>query len=191
VAQTVELKREAVVNPALVATPVESKSTSSASVATTSAITSKDAQNVADTVEKVLPAKVVEPVVNFAVPIIGATESFRVDQANANTKRIDGTIGELAQQIGIAKVLGVSTEATSSGKLAAQTIPEKSSAWSIFGKGITSSNFIKSPFGYIKLFFFLLYHAVVSAAWLFYGLTALVLVKIFLYVKSLIFPPAV
>lgn len=191
VAQTVELKREAVVNPALATTPVEPKSTSSVGIATTSAITSKDAQGVADAIEKVLPAKVVEPVVNFAVPIIGATESFRVDQANANTKRIDGTIGDLARQIGVAKVLGASTEATSSAKAASQAVPEKTSAWAIFGKGITSNNFIQSPFGYIKLFFFLLYHAVVSAAWLFYGLSALILVKIFLYVKSLIFPPAV
>lgn len=191
VAQTALLNREASVNPTLAALPAGAASTSVVDIATTTVITGKDAQGLADTIEQVLPAKVVEPVVNFAVPIIGATESFRVDQANANTKRIDGTIGDIAKQIGIAKVLGVSTEATTTGKASLQALPEKTSAWSIFGKGVTSGNFIQSPFGYIKLFFFLLYHAIVSAAWLFYGLSALILVKIFLYVKSLIFPAAV
>ncbi|HXK37539.1 MAG TPA: hypothetical protein VJ579_00510 [Candidatus Paceibacterota bacterium] len=189
VGQTSELKREAAISPELPVVDVP-KSTSSVAVATTSAFTSKDAQGVADVVEKVLPAKVVEPVVNFAVPIIGATESFRVGQANSNTERINSTVGDLAKDIGVAKVLGITTEATSTGRVATSTLLSKFTGWSVFREGITSNNFIKSPFGYVKLFLYLLYHAVVSAAWFFYGLSAFILFKLFLYVKRLIFPVA-
>lgn len=186
VGQTTELKREAAANP--VATTPVSTATSTVGVSTTTAITSKDAQGLADTVEKVIPAKVVEPVVNFAVPIVGATESFRVGQANANTERIDATVHDLAGQLGVAKVLGASTEATSSSKVSTSTMLAKATGWAVFREGITSNNIIKSPFGYVKLFLFLLYHAIVSAAWLFYGVCALILVKLILFVKGLIFP---
>lgn len=188
VGQTVELKRVAVANPALAAPLSSAKATSSVVVSTTTAFSSKDAQGVADTVEQVIPAKVVEPVVNFAVPIIGATESFRVGQANANTDRINQTIGDIAKQLGIAKVLGESVVATNTPKASTSTLLSKITGWSIFRGGITSNNFIQSPFGYIKLFLFLLYHWIVSTAWLFYAVIAFILFKIFMYVKGMIFP---
>jgi hypothetical protein len=187
VGQTIELKRTAVANPALVqSAPIAAPTL--ADVSTTSPITSSDAQGVADSVEKVIPAKVVEPVVSLAVPVIGATESFRVGQANASTRRISDTINDLTKTIGVEKVLGVSTSTVGSAKSSAAALLSKITAWSIFRTGVTSSNFVQSPFGYIKLFIFLLFHAIISAAWLFYGISAFILFKIFMYVKRLIFP---
>ncbi len=191
---TLALERTAMVTP-VQAVPtgedVSQSSTSTFAINAADPITAKDAQGVASAVEKVIPPSIVQPVVNAAVPVIGATESFRVGEANANAKRIGVTIGDLASELGTAKVLGASTEATSSKKGIISAVMEKISAWGVFRRGLTTGNFIQSPFGYVKLFFFLLYHALISSAWVFYGVAAAALIKALFYVKNLIFPKPV
>lgn len=162
----------------------------------TKPITAEDTQKVAKTVEKVIPSSVVQPVVNVATPVIGSVESFRVDQANDNNERINSTIDNIIDKVGTAKVLGTTTiQAASTTKdkatttiQAGKTVTGKPTGWTVFKKGVsTKDDFVKTPFGYIKLFGLLIYQFIVENTWVFYLVILAVIVKLIIFAKRKIF----
>lgn len=161
----------------------------------TKPITAEDTKKVGEAVEKVLPKGVVQPVVNVATPVIGSVESFRVGQANNNNERISGTIDDIMDKVGTAKVLGTTTAFTASstkGQATSSQITKtgtgKPTGWNVFRKGVTTKDdFVKSPFGYIKLFGLLIYQFIVENTWVFYIVILAIIVRFFIWAKRKIF----
>lgn len=151
------------------------------------AITSEDTEKVAEKVEKILPTSVVRPVLDVATPVIGTMETFRVGQANRNNERIVGTIDDIIEKVGTTKVLGAQAKASTTATGTIESVTGKPTGWSVFGKGVTSSDFVKTPFGYVKLLFFLVFQWLVGKAWIFYVVISLVVFRLLVSLKRFVF----
>lgn len=137
-------------------------------------------------IEKVLPDAIAKPVVSVATPVIGALEDFRVNQANENNARIVSTVDGIMEKIGNAKVLNIDSSATSS----TDAVTGKPSPWKVLREGVMSTSFVKTPFGYVLLFFALLYQLVVAHLWVFYVLLVGILFKLIMFAKGYFFSRA-
>ncbi len=154
---------------------------------TVTPITESDTKKVANSVEKVIPKNVVEPVVSVAVPVIGAVESFRVGQANNVNGKVESSIDTIIDKVGTSKVLGTSDEAKQASSTSL-TKTGKPTGWSVFKRGVTEKDqFVKTPFGYVKLAFFLILSFILSHTWIFYIVLLAVIIKILIFIKKLIF----
>ncbi len=150
------------------------------SVTETVKIADKDA--LASTLEKVLPGKVVEPIVSITTPVIGSIEGFRVSQANKNNERIVSRVDSIVEKVGSGQIVA-STSATA-------TLPQlagKPSPWHLLWRGVVDVSLVRSPFDYAILFFSLLYHILMTYVWIFYVALAIVVVKIIILAKNFLF----
>lgn len=148
----------------------------------TSSISPTDTKKITDKVEKIIPTSVVTPVANVATPIIGSIENLRVDEANRNSTRISNSIDNIIDGVGVSKILGAHTSSTGT-----KPITGKPTGWEVAKTSISGDNFSKTPFGYIKLFVLVIYQFVLSNIWVFYILGLVVLIRMLIGLKRLIF----
>lgn len=97
--------------------------------------------------------KLPEPVLNTAIPVIGAIESYRLKQETAGEASLQKTIGELA------------SHATSS---VAYANPAKPTGWEVFKEGALSEDVMRTPFQYVKLLFQILWQSILGNTYIFY-----------------------
>lgn len=153
----------------------------------TKSITESDTKEIANKVEQVIPASIVNPIANAATPVIGKMESIRVDEANRNSVRVSNSIDDIIEKVGTAKVLGAQTQSTSSKNVVTKGITGKPSGFEVFKTSFTGDNFSKTPFDYVKLFLLVLYQFILSHSLIFYIVIALILVKIIIIIKRKVF----
>ncbi len=152
------------------------------------AITASDTKEVIEKIEKIVPKKVTEPIVSVATPVLGSVENVRVDQANSNNERINDAIDGIIDKVGTSQVLGQKATGTSTSTIDRNT--GKPSGWNVFLNGIKGDGqFVKTPFGYVKLAFLLILQFILTSAWIFYILLVLIIVKILIFIKRKIFKP--
>ena len=115
--------------------------------------------------ENTLLANAPTPIVNAAVPVLGAIEDFRVTEAVKALRNLTQIEAELH-----------TSSATPMG-----------SGWTLLGSGITSGEVAKSPFEHLKLFFALIMRFFTSNPYAFYVVLLLVLYKLVRTIINLFF----
>ncbi len=130
------------------------------------------APNPIDMLEQSITANAPLPIASKAIPVLGSVEDFRISQA----KHATTYVANAAKQI-VAK-----ENATSSPVLSA-----KHPAWAIFQSGLSSGSAMKSPFGYAKLFFSLVWQFLMTNVYAFYVLILLVAYKTVRFLYHLFF----
>lgn len=116
--------------------------------------------------------KLPEPVLNTAIPVIGAIESYRIKQEATAEASLQKTIGELASY------------ATSSG---AYADPAKPTGWEVFKEGALSEQVIKTPFQYVKLLFQILWQSLLGNTYVFYAFLLFIAFSIVRFVWGIFF----
>ena len=115
--------------------------------------------------EGIILANVPTPIVNAAVPVLGAIEDFRVTEAVKALRNLALIEGELHTSISKAK----------------------GSGWELLGSGITSGEVAKSPFEHVKLFIALILRFFTANPYAFYVVLLFVLYKLARLIISLFF----
>ncbi len=115
--------------------------------------------------ENFILANAPTPIVNAAVPVLGAIEDFRVTEAVKALRNLSQIEGELHASI----------------------TTSKGNGWELLGSGITSGEVAKSPFEHLKLFIALIMRFFTANPYAFYIVLLLVLYKLVRMIISLFF----